>query len=243
MILSKGNVIVKDKNKKTSEQYIMRMLEKRELPQLMELQSLVYDNLPNKQVLVTDTQDEILEDMEYGAKVIGVFNPKGQLISYRYFSFPNQREKNMGKYVGVDEAELPNVVHLETTIVHPKYRGNDLQNLTLKQAVKLSENLGYQHLICTVSPFNFYSLYNIMKNGLKIKSLKKMYGQQYLRFILHKDMKNPMCFSPVDIVRSKFDDISSNHSLIAGGYIGSGLSRESKDIDFMRPTGCEFNIA
>lgn len=237
MVLDKGFVVVRRKNKKITEEYRMRLVSKQELNQVIELQDYVYENLPNKQVLVTDTREEILEDMDWGAQVIGVYNSKGQLICYRYFSFPAYRKKNMGKYIGIDDSEFGAVVHLETTIVHPDYRGNDLQNRTLKQALKISASMGCHHLICTVSPFNFYSLYNIMKNGLKIKALRKMYQEGYLRFILHRNLHQDLYFEQNDIIRSKFDDISSSTNLINEGYIGFVLDRESQDIDFAKPEG------
>src|SRR5690606_3348903 len=117
--------------------------------------------------------DDMYHEIKNGGKIIGVLNSKDRLIAYRYISIPGIRNHNLGLDIGIPHEQLKKVIHLETTVVDPIYRGNGLQDLTLQIASKLVRKEGYRHLLCTVSPYNFYSLYNVMKNGLKIKALKK----------------------------------------------------------------------
>ncbi|MDF2520489.1 MAG: hypothetical protein K0R84_1117, partial [Clostridia bacterium] len=141
--------------------YEMRLITKEELGAVIDLQQYVYDRLPNKNVLYVDTYKDMFDDMKLGAQVIGVYNSNKELIAYRYIGFPGQNDKNLGFDINLPTNELKRVAHLETTVVRPDYRGNSLQSLTLQQAVPLIEELGYRHLLCTVSPQNFYSLFNI----------------------------------------------------------------------------------
>lgn len=239
MILQRG-YLTKDKNfKKEIEEYKMKLISKDRLDEVMELQYRVYEGLSNKNVLFMDSYKDMLEDLEKGAMIIGVLNSKDELISYRYIGFPGNSSSNLGNDISLDKKELDKVVHLETTVVDPKYRGNRLQYATLKVATEITRKKGYHHQICTVSPQNFYSLYNIMKSGLKIKSLKKKYGTSkdsddgLWRFILHRDL-NEKFSSPIDLIMTKFGDYEEQKSLIENGYIGYEIVKDTQSVNFMK---------
>ncbi len=239
-ILKTGQLIKRTKDKRETENYVMRLISTGELKDVMELQKYVYDQLPNKQVLYLDTYEEILEDMEQGAKVVGVFNEAKDIIAYRHIGFPGMASKNLGNDIDLPEQELPKVAHLETTVVHPQYRGNSLQSLTLQQVVPMIKDFGYNHLFCTVSPQNIYSLYNIMKNGLRVRALKKKYGVDengndgVWRFILHKDLTPRPEERTSDLFSIPLIDIEPQLKLIEKGFIGLWLSRETKLLNYVR---------
>jgi len=237
MILNKGNIL-KNKNESMElEEYSMQLVSKNRLSEVIELQHLVYEGLNNKDILFLDSYDEMYQDLEAGAKIIGVLNSKDRLIAYRYIGFPGKDKRNLGYDILLPEQELENVVHLETTVVDPIYRGNSLQSLTLQVASNLVKQEGYRHLLCTVSPYNFYSLYNVMKNGLKIKGLKKKYGTEtkegLWRFILHSDLEKPL-INPIDIVISKWANLELQKELINSGYVGYEISKETKQLNYMK---------
>lgn len=220
--------------------YEMRLITKEELGAVIDLQQYVYDRLPNKNVLYVDTYKDMFDDMKLGAQVIGVYNGNKELIAYRYIGFPGQNDKNLGLDINLPTNELKRVAHLETTVVRPDYRGNSLQSLTLQQAVPLIEELGYRHLLCTVSPQNFYSLFNIMKNGLKIKALKKKYGSEengkdgLWRFILHRDIERKGFFKTNQFINTKFDNIEEQLNLINEGFVGYWLDKDNKELNYVR---------
>lgn len=236
MILNQGYLVKRKSDTRHVESYTMRLVEAREIDAVLNLQSLVYDGLPNKEVLYKDTKFEMLDDLYNGAKIIGVFNSVDQLISYRYISFPRHATKNLGRDIALDLSELDKVVHLETTLVDPMYRGNRLQSLTLEKAIEIIEPMDMKHIMCTVSPYNLFSLFNIMSAGLNIKALKKKYGVAYddgmWRFILHKDLSVDFrnCFD--DTKHLKMDRIHEQKKLIENGYIGYNLVKESQMIQY-----------
>lgn len=240
MLLSKGNVLKNKYEDMEIEDYTMELIGKDRLKEVIELQQDVYDNLPNKDVLYMDSYSEMLEGMESGAKVIGVVTEKNQIIAYRYISFPGKAIHNLGYDIDLSEEDLDKVVHLETTVVDPKYRGNDLQSLTLLATSEMVEKDGFEHLLCTVSPYNFYSLYNTMKNGLIIKALKKKYGSNpngddgLWRFILHKDITKEPLLNPIDIVISKWANLDMQIELINQGYVGYKLSKDDRSLTYMK---------
>lgn len=240
MLLDKGNLIKNVNNTKVQEEYTMRLMSLDELNSVVELQNYVYEQLPNKRVLYRDTYEDMHEDLLSGGKIIGVFNEKNRLIAYRYISFPGENNKNLGYDIKLPETQLDKVVHLETTVVHNDYRGNGLQSLTLQHATSLTKSLGYRHLLCTVSPQNFYSLYNVMKNGLKIKALKRKYGtvanqkDGLWRFILHRDMEVVSYLNPIEFFTAKLDNIEEQKRLIEEGYIGYNVLKESRMLNYAR---------
>ena len=92
MLLNKG-LLMKNKHANMQlEEYKMELLGKDRLREVIELQQRVYDKLPNKDVLYMDSYYEMLEDMEAGAKVIGVQNEENRIIAYRYIAFPGDRK-------------------------------------------------------------------------------------------------------------------------------------------------------
>lgn len=236
MILNQGYLIKRQSNTRQVEPYYMRLVNENELNDVMRLQQSVYDALPNKEVLYKDSKLGMYDDIKSGALIIGVFNSKDQLISYRYISFPKKAHHNLGFDIALPETELDYVVHLETTVVNPDYRGNRLQSLTLAKAIELIEPLGMKHLLCTVSPYNLFSLYNIMSAGLNIKSLKRKYGDKsdpgIWRFILHKDLRPETDIFSDDYHLIKMDRIVEQKKLIEMGYIGYNIIKESQMIQY-----------
>ncbi len=241
MMVLKTGQLVKHKNERIEQdEYVMRLIKTEELRDAITLQKYVYEQLPNKQVLYMDSYEEMLDDMKQGAKVIGVFNKAGEMIAYRYIGFPGVSSKNLGNDINMPKQELANVAHLETTVVHPDYRGNSLQSLTLQQAIPMVKDLGYSHLLCTVSPQNVYSLFNIIKNGLKIKALKKKYGTSrdgedgMWRFILHRNL-NPVALRKADLQLSiPLGNLKEQEKLIDKGFVGLWLFKESKLLNYVR---------
>lgn len=240
MLLNKGNLTKIVNNSKVTEEYTMRLTSIDELNAVVQLQNYVYEQLPDKQVLYRDSYEDMYEDMKSGAKIIGVFNDENELIAYRYMGFPGKEERNLGYDIILCENELDKVVHLETTVVHPYYRGNGLQSLTLQHAALMVKSLGYKHLMCTVSPKNFFSLYNVMKNGLKIKALKKKYGiddnqkDGLWRFILHRDLEVTSYKNPIQFFTSRLNDLEEQQRLIENGFIGYWILKETRMLNYVK---------
>ena len=238
-MMTSGILNKRTKDLSIPEKYSMRFISIEELSGVVALENYVFDNLPNKNVLFKDSFDEMHEDMAAGAKILGVFNEAGDLIAYRYISFPGISRKNLAYDISLPKSQMDKVVHLETTVVHPDYRGNALQSITLQHAASMVGNMGYRHLLCTVSPQNLFSLYNIMKNGLKIKALRKKYHSSenpegLWRFILHRDMAIARYEKPIDSYILKLEDLDEQKNLIDRGYIGFNIFRENRLLNYAK---------
>lgn len=240
MILRTGQLIKHVGEKTVQYEYIMRTIAEGELKAAVELQQYVYEQLPDKQVLYMDSYEEMLSDMQNGGKIIGVFNKEKEMIAYRYIGFPGAADKNLGKDIKLPEKELTKVAHLEATVVHPDYRGNSLQSITLQQAIPYIKESGYSHVLCTVSPQNVYSLFNIIKNGLRIKALKKKYGNDkdgkdgMWRFILHRNLEPKAAKKTSSLLSIPLGDLEHQKKLISEGFVGLWLYKESKILSYVR---------
>lgn len=240
MVLKTGQLIKHVGDKTVQDKYIMRTIAEGELETAVKLQKYVYEQLPDKQVLYMDSYEEMLSDMQNGAKIIGVFNKEEEMIAYRYIGFPGAAEKNLGIDIKLPEEELTKVAHLEATVVHPDYRGNSLQSITLQQSIPFIRETGYSHVLCTVSPQNVYSLFNIIKNGLRIKALKKKYGTDkdgkdgMWRFILHRNLEPKAAKKTSSLLSIPLGDLEHQKKLISEGFVGLWLYKESKILSYVR---------
>lgn len=219
------------------ETYVIRTIDRKEIDKVIALQDIVYNQLLNKEVFFRDTAEDMIYDATHGGMIVGVFNPDKELVSYRYTSMPHQQERNLGRDIGLKTDDLNRVMHLESTIVHPDYRGNKFQALTLDVVRSVIKEREIDHLLCTISPYNRYSLYNIMNAGLDIKALKRKYisedGKGLWRFILHKNLHERRGVGAESRI-IRMDKIHEQKALILDGFIGDELNKHSSDITYSR---------
>lgn len=240
MIIKEGILFRQRYGKNESENYIAKLISYDYLDEMVELIQRVYNALPLKEVLMVDTYEDMKNDMDNGAKVIGVFGENNQMIAYRYVSFPGKHKNNLGYDLGIDEDELVKLCQLETTVVDPPYRGNNLQSMTLGLMIPIVKAEGYKHLACTISPYNYYSVNNIMKHNLKIKVLTKKYGtlpdnsDGLWRYILHRDISDKTKKSEDNKIIVAMADIDKQIQLLRDGYIGYSLNHKDKSLNYIK---------
>lgn len=226
------NYLIKNKHEGSKEEeYRIEVLSEKHLDEVLKLNRLVYDLLPNKQILSLDNYEEMYEDLNKGGVVLGVLNNENKIVAYRYASFPGLEDKNLGYDLNIP-IELEKVCQLETTVVHPDFRGNDTQNRLVGIMKGIAKERGYTDLTCTVSPYNYHSLYNIMRNGLKIRVLRRKYDD-LLRFVLHGKIHDYDYGKNIDTVNSSMEDIEKQMELLEKGYIGYKLY-EDRTIDYVK---------
>lgn len=232
---------------KKEQEYQILMLDDSRLDDVMKLQDLIYSKLQDKELFATDTKADYMKNLAQGGFVLGVY-VREELISYRYVSFPGLNDHNLGLDLGMDAEALLHSANLETTVVHPDYRGNRLQKITMDHAIEMVKEKGYYHLFSTVSPKNIFSLANVMSADLKVKALKKKYGQRAdnsdgkWRFILHRDLTQDVCAEYGKIVSLSLNDLKSQVTILNGGYVGHTVSRNDQRIVYGEDSSCLLNM-
>jgi len=223
----------------TFEPFSIRKLDFNDVDEMKALEAEIMAELEDSDAFAPDERKEIIDDLERGAMIFGVF-VKDKLKAYRYISFPKRRKANYGRDIGMEEEELDFVVNFTTTIVHPEYRGNRLQRKTMKHALEQLKGTEYRYLIATISPLNYYSLKNMIRSGFVIKKIKLKYGKiadeidGKIRYILLRDINDDLRkkYRKTIVVNNTEIDLQKN--LIKNGYVGY-------DVDELDGSG-EFKI-
>jgi GNAT superfamily N-acetyltransferase len=167
----------------------MKFLDQGSLPDLLSLQNVIAANLPCPDVFMLHEDMYFRKVLRLERSVIGVTCEK-ELISYSIIRIPGRSNDNLGRDINLPEEELAKVAHLQAVAVHPAYRGNGLQRKLISAHLRVIEEMGYEHVCCTVSPKNPVSLTNMLSCGFVIEGLRpKMAG--WWRYILHKDILLP----------------------------------------------------
>ena len=238
MIAENISLVNRHSNTKKSMDFYAKYVEASELEIVLALQEYIYERIPNKEIFVKDTVEDFLEAFENNGRIFGIYTNEGRLIAYRFITVPGESSKNMGNDLYLPHSEFHKVVHLETTVVHPDFRGMGLQRLTLDYAIKWTIANGYRYLFCTVSPYNPVSLYNIMSGGLKIKALKMKYGNDehpgYLRYVLFRDLSVSCAECWPEFTMMPILDIEGQQKMIDKGYTGHHYLKNTQSIAYAK---------
>lgn len=149
----------------------------------------VWQNLDKKEWFVADDAAYTYEMLEskkgIGYKALAV--DPGEVVGVFMAAIPGVSPWNLGYDVGMEEARLLLVAHMESVAILPGYRGHKLQYRLMQAAETDLRNQGFRYLMCTVHPDNCYSRNNVVSQGYKPVMVKEKYGG-YLREIFLKDL-------------------------------------------------------
>ncbi|MDA8228020.1 MAG: GNAT family N-acetyltransferase [Desulfitobacterium hafniense] len=152
---------------------------------LIKLQRIVIESVPSE--IFFPEQEVFFEShLIKGGVIVGCF-VENKLIAYSTLVAYGYDSSNLGYDIGIDHKEIPEVAHLESIVVHPNYRGNNLQYYISQQIEATAVAQGFKHLCATVAPSNLYSLRNFLSLEFVFKMERYKYGGR-LRYILHKPL-------------------------------------------------------
>ena len=154
-----------------------------EISNILKLQKLVYDEIPDQDIYVNTSRHELIESlhMDY---VLGAYD-NDKLIAVATFIDNRKTDRNLGAKMGF-KPEL--CFTFDAVFVHPEYRGYGLQSEFIKIAVEKAKIDGADSIWCTVSPENIHSHNNFTNSGFYVyKSNVEMYGG-FIRDVLKYDI-------------------------------------------------------
>jgi hypothetical protein len=193
------------------------------MQEMLDLQELVVHHLPVPEIFRQHDRSYLQELFRRGQSAersaLGVTTRKG-LIAYSIIHFPGLARDNLGRDIGLPERELEKVAHLQAAMVHPAYRGNGLQRKMAALHLHVIENLGYEHVYCTISPWNSYSLRNMLASGFGILGLVPKF-EGWWRFIMYKNILHEMKqYDSRDEIRINASDMQGQIELLNQGFAG-----------------------
>ncbi len=208
--------------------YEMRFLDGRALQEILNLQDMIAQGLPSSEIFRLHDEDYFRSLVGSERSVIGVI-VGGYLIAYSLIFIPGEGTENLGRDIGLPEDELKSVAHLQAAVVHPDYRGNGLQRRMGAAHLRVIDEKGFEHILCTVSPKNPFSLRNVLSNGFVVRGLKPKFEGAW-RYIMYKNLRRPTRFH-CGTVSIKGSDIESQVDLLSRGYLGFNIRLFSADFE------------
>lgn len=206
----------------------MRFLDESALQDILNLQELIALGLPSPEIFRLHDEDYFRSLFKSERSVIGVI-VDGSLIAYSLIYIPGKEGENLGRDVGLPEKELERVAHLQAAVVHPACRGNGLQKRMGAAHLGVIEEMGFEHVLCTVSPKNPFSLRNVFFNGFVIRGLKPKFEGAW-RYIMYKNLLHPASFH-CETVSIRGSDIEGQVDLLSRGYLGFDIRLLSADFE------------
>lgn len=207
--------------------YQVRRLTVEDLSKILTLQKHVYEAIENKAQLAQLTKEEYEYILTGKGFILGVF-VADELIAIRALLVPKINDpEHLGLDVGLAGEQLKEVIYQEISFVHPKFRGNRLQQTLAKliMAELGKEDHPYRYVCATVAPFNIPSLLDKFRQGMCVKALKLKYEDQ-LRYIFLKDLHRDF---PIEAIKEKRDlpltATMQQQQLLAAGWIGLSLEK------------------
>lgn len=153
----------------------------------MELQDIIMDALPDKDIYAPFTKEETIDQLENDCCWLA-FAENGDVAGVSVLKPSNREDQsyNYGHYFDYDEEHLSRTASFDMTMVVPKYRGHGLQRLFNKIRIAKAIELGATEGITSISPENPYSYNNFLILNWEIVDRRKLYGGKD-RYLLRKE--------------------------------------------------------
>ncbi len=207
-------------------EYSMTFLDESYMPQIMDLQEIIVQNLSRRDMLQAFSYDFMKEHIGLKGFVIGVFIGK-RLVAFRNVYYPDSQdaEWNLGIDIGLPDMELSRVANLQMVCVHPTFRGNALASKMNRHALHLlKEQSTHYHICATVSPYNYWNVEILLNSGFVIRKLKDKYGGK-LRYVVYQNLKSPMHFDEGTTVSARLSDFEEQKKNFKTGWCGVALEQ------------------
>ena len=151
--------------------FTVRPITPEDVKDVLALQEYVMRCLSDKNLLMGETEAEILESIDLDF-CVGVFDGK-RIIAFSLMVVNRETPRNLGQKLGFPPQDS---VYFDITFVHPDYRGMGLQAYFLSLRDEIARQLGAKLAFVTVSPFNEHSLKNVKNSGFQVYDRRIMYS-------------------------------------------------------------------
>lgn len=206
--------------------FIVKQLTENDLKDILSLQQVVVDALPNKETLEPLSAEEFLFILHGNGIMIGAF-VEDELIAFRALLIPEMDDEGLGADIGLSEEDRKRVLYQEITNVHPNFRGHGLQKKLADCIMKQIDTSEFHYILSTVMPYNIPSLKDKFYQGMRIAALKAKYGGK-MRYIFVKRLIAEQCLEENSVFLS-MGDIEGQKELLHKGYVGVSLKQQEDD--------------
>ena len=139
---------------------------------VLSLQDIVMENMPDKSLLFPLSRAELMESLQID-HVSGAYNKDGSLIAYCVLVANRPGERNLAVDFGVKPEES---ITFDIVAVDPQWRGYSLQQRFIDWSLEVANDSGAKYIHATVNPENNHSAQNFIKRGFVVKKTATKYG-------------------------------------------------------------------
>lgn len=150
----------------------------------LNLLHVVKDSMENPEWFYLDPDEDVWCMMKKGAMKLWVAMDGKTLAGAFAVVYPGTDEHNYGYALRFSEQQLKKVIHMDTAVVHPAYRGLGLQRKLTAEAESALTGQGERILMSTVHPDNRFSLQNMQSMGYEVLARVEKYGS--VRYVTRK---------------------------------------------------------
>ena len=190
MSLSSAFILASGILPKTGDAYDVVLPTAAHITHVAQLQATVFQSLSpeEKSFLIERDEEDFKQHFAQGHAVVAAVS-KGQLIAQALVVMPAPGHKDCG----ITDMQLPahakHIAVLGGDIVHPDYRGNQLQSTLTAARIAFATAAGRRHAVAEVAVGNTHSLKNLMRHGLKIHSMGQDASDGTVLYNLHAPLR------------------------------------------------------
>ena len=213
----------------------VKVLDQSYLSDILALQKVVCDALPNKDILQPLSGEEFLYILDGKGLLLGAFVDE-QLVAFRAVLIPEIDDEHLGYAIGlVDESDLKRVLYQEISNVHPDFRGYGLQKTLAKVIMQQIDTNEFDYIAATVMPYNIASLKDKFSQGFYIVGLKYAYGGK-LRYVFALDLQEQPQYED-EKVTILMGDVEAQQRLLQEGFVGVAMKPLADDwaVEYQKP--------
>ncbi|WP_025786263.1 hypothetical protein [Sporosarcina sp. D27] len=196
-------------------------LTKRDLPEIIQLQTKVIEHLSVKTFLQPLTDEEFEYILDGNGLLVGV-RAEGNLIAFRALMDPGEDPEHLGEDAGIPKEQWSSVLYSEITNVHPEFQGNGLQRQLGKIVMEDVDTDQYKYVCATVAPFNIASIKDKFELGMHIAALSVKY-ETLTRYIMMKNLVDDVSVVNGDSIEVGMGETAKQQELLEAGWIGTSI--------------------
>lgn len=179
--------IVTEGNKMKKNEFLIRIAQLDDAEEIHRIMVEVSSSLEDSSLYVCDDLAYVKEQISQTGFAVVACNYEQKIVGSFVIRYPAEAEDNLGLDIDLPDDELGKVVHMESAVVLPEYRGNHLQRKMLAFAETLIDKNKYCHFLATASPSNPASCKTFENSGYTSVLTKEKYGG-LIRNIYRKDV-------------------------------------------------------
>lgn len=154
------------------EEFQIKTLTFDHMSDVLNLQDIVMENMPDKSLLFPLSRAELMESLQID-HVSGAYNKDGSLIAYCVLVANRPGERNLAVDFGAKPEES---ITFDIVAVDPQWRGYSLQQRFIDWSLEVANDSGAKYIHATVNPENNHSAQNFIKRGFAVKKIATKYG-------------------------------------------------------------------